>query len=94
MSLFDTVPAILPAGIEARLDAFMEGALADGLPLVPPSRESVQRMITAGGRPPGAVLGTMAPLMQECVVSDAAICAVAAGCTRSTSRWCWPHSRP
>jgi len=80
MSLFDTVPAILPAGIEARLDAFMDGALADGLPLVPPSRESVQRMITAGGRAPGAVLGIMAPLMQECVVSDAAICAVAAGC--------------
>jgi hypothetical protein len=70
----------LPAGIEAQLEAAMEGILADGLPLVPPTRDAVRRMVAAAGRPPGEVLGMMAPLMQEVVVSDAAVCAVAAGC--------------
>jgi hypothetical protein len=70
----------LPAEVEVRIEAVMEGALADGLPLVPPTRESVQRMVAAGGRPAESVLGIMAPCMHEAVVSDAAICAVAAGC--------------
>ncbi len=70
----------LPSVIEAQIESVMEGELADGLPLVPPSREAVERMIAASGRTPGEVLGMMAPLMREATVEDAAICAVAAGC--------------
>ena len=70
----------LPAGVEAQIHAVMQGALADGLPLVPPTREAVHRMVAACGHPPDFVLGVMAPLMQEVTITDAAICAVAAGC--------------
>lgn len=78
--MFEGTLVDLPAGVESRIDAVMEGALADGLPLVPPTREAVQRTVAAGGRPGAAVLGMMAPCMQDVVVADAAICAVAAGC--------------
>jgi hypothetical protein len=80
MTMFESVLSQLPAGVEAQIDAIMDGTLADGLPLVPPTREAVARMIVASGRRPEMVLGVMAPLMQDALVSDVAICAVAAGC--------------
>jgi hypothetical protein len=80
MSLLGFVVADLPVGVEARIDRLMDGAPADGLPVVPPTRDAVTRMIAAGGRDAATVLGEMAPLMQAATVEDAAICAVAAGC--------------
>lgn len=80
MSLLGSALTELPAGVEGRLDRLMEGTLADGLPLVPPTREALARMVAASGRPASTVLGEMAPLMQEVSIEDAAICAVAAGC--------------
>lgn len=79
-SLLGSALTDLPHGLEARLDRLMEGGLADGLPLVPPTREAVARMVAASGRPGTTVLGEMAPLMQAVLIEDAAICAVAAGC--------------
>ena len=80
MTMLESVVSQLPAGVEPLLESLMEGTLADGLPLIPPVHEAVQRMIAASGRPAATVLGVMAPLMQDVLVSDAAICAVAAGC--------------
>ncbi|MCC6532137.1 MAG: hypothetical protein IT531_06270 [Burkholderiales bacterium] len=80
MSLFAGLVADLPAGVEARIERLMAGPLADGLPLVPPSREALAHMLAATSRPGATVLGDMAPLMQEVTIEDAAICALAAGC--------------
>ena len=80
MSLLGSTLVELPAGVEVSLERQMSGALADGLPLVPPTRQAVARMIAACGRAGSIVLGQMAPLMQEATIEDAAICAVAAGC--------------
>jgi hypothetical protein len=80
MSLLGFALTELPAGVEERLDRLMDGAPADGLPIVPPSRKAVSRMIAACGRDGSTLLGEMAPLMQPATIEDAAICAVAAGC--------------
>lgn len=80
MSLFACLVGDLPASAEARIERLMTGMLADGLPLVPPSEAAVARMLAAAGRTAPAVLGEMAPLLQELRTEDAAICAVAAGC--------------
>lgn len=80
MSLLDSALTVLPAGVEARLDRLIDGVPADGLPIVPPSRESVARMIATCGRDGSTLLGEMAPLMQPATIQDVAICAVAAGC--------------
>lgn len=72
--------AQLPPGAEAALEAGMEGGLGDGLPIVPPTREAVERMIRSGCRAPESVLGIMAPAMAEVTVEEAAVYAVAAGC--------------
>lgn len=80
MSLLASALTELPPGVESRLERTMEDEFADGLPLVPPTRAAVARMIAASGRPGSLVLGEMAPLMQEASVEDAAVCAVAAGC--------------
>ena len=76
MSLLGFALTELPADVEERLDRLMDGAPADGLPIVPPSRKAVSRMIAACGRDGSALLGEMAPLMQPATIEDAAICAV------------------
>ena len=80
MSLLAAAIVDLPAGVEARIESLLEGTLADGLPLVPPTRDAVARMVAASSRRGGDSLGEMAPLMQAVTIEDAAICAVAAGC--------------
>lgn len=80
MSLLASSLIELPAGVEATLERQISGALGDGLPIVPPTRDAVARMVAASRRPATAVIGEMAPLMQEATIEDAAICAVAAGC--------------
>ncbi|MFQ5894074.1 MAG: UGSC family (seleno)protein, partial [Nitrospinota bacterium] len=70
----------LSPGVEALLEAAIEGELGDGLPIVPPTREAVRRMLQASPWPADRVLGVMAPALQEVTVEEAALCAVAAGC--------------
>lgn len=69
-----------PPGAAAVLEAAMEGGLGDGLPIIPPTREAVARMLRAVRRAPESSLGVMAPMMAEVTVEEAALCAVAAGC--------------
>jgi hypothetical protein len=52
----------------------------DGLPIIPPTEERVQRMLTGTSRPPQDVLGRMPPRWGDATVEKVAINAVMAGC--------------
>ncbi|MDH5294152.1 MAG: thioredoxin, partial [Acidimicrobiia bacterium] len=52
----------------------------DGLPVVPPTPERVERMLTGTTRDPGEVVCVLAPDLVPCTVEKVAINAVMAGC--------------
>lgn len=52
----------------------------DGLPVFPPTRDAVQRMIDASGRDPDEVLGTIFPGDGEATIANVAANCVMAGC--------------
>jgi hypothetical protein len=52
----------------------------DGLPVIVPTRDRVDRMVLATGLDAGDVLGEMGPLMGAATVEKVAIAAVMAGC--------------
>lgn len=66
--------------IEAVYEQFYDAEMTDGLPIVPPSRERVDRMIAATDRDPNAVLGTVPPKYGVATIENIAINAVMAGC--------------
>ena len=70
----------LSPAAEAALEAALENEPGDGLPLIPPTRRSVDATLASVQEGSGHVLGIMAPAMQEVTVGEAALCAVAAGC--------------
>src|SRR5687768_6517607 len=52
----------------------------DGLPVVPPTRVRVSRMLQGTTRSPQEVLGLMPPDYEPCTIEKVAINAVMAGC--------------
>jgi hypothetical protein len=52
----------------------------DGLPVVPPTRERVLRMLEGTRRDPGEIVAVVPPDLVECTVEKVAINAVLAGC--------------
>ena len=64
-------------GLDELEDMFERG-WTDGLPVVPPTPERVERML--GGRDPGHVLGVMPPAGGTATLERVAACAVLAGC--------------
>ena len=68
---------------EAALDAvtqlFMEKHLSDGLPVVPPTRQAVNWMLTGTKRRPDEVIGTLPPRKGTVTIEKIAINAVMAG---------------
>jgi hypothetical protein len=59
---------------------WFERGVTDGLPVVPPTRERVERMLGATGRAAGELIGAMAPNYGRVTVEKAAVNAVMAGC--------------
>jgi hypothetical protein len=59
---------------------FHERGYTDGLPVVPPTRERVERMLAGTTRHPGESLGLVPPVGGEATVEKIAINAVMAGC--------------
>jgi hypothetical protein len=66
------------AGVDDMEEMFARG-WTDGLPVVPPTPERVERML--GGRDPAASLGLVPPGQGEATLERMAACAVLAGCT-------------
>ena len=68
------------AGSEDVMEACFERGWTDGLPVVPPTRERVLRMLAGTTRTPDEVIGMVPPDLVECTVEKVAINAVMAGC--------------
>ncbi len=68
------------ADSEAALERLHELECTDGLPVVIPTAERVERLILATGMDPDMVLGEMGPMMGIATVEKVAVNAVMAGC--------------
>jgi hypothetical protein len=66
--------------IEDDAEACFDRGWTDGLPVVPPTRERVWRMLQGTRRDPQEVIGLMPPDLVECTIEKIAINAVMAGC--------------
>ena len=62
------------------IDWCYEQGWTDGLPVVPPARERVERFLMAAGRPPEEIVARHPATGRECSVQSAAVNAVMAGC--------------
>ena len=62
------------------IDWCYEQGWTDGLPVVPPARERVERFLAAAGRPPEEIVAAHPATGRECSVLSAAVNAVMAGC--------------
>ncbi len=65
---------------EDDVEACFARGWSDGLPVVPPTPERVERMLAGTRRGRGEVLGLVAPDYGECTVGKVAVNAVMAGC--------------
>ena len=68
------------AASEDLIETCYERGWTDGLPVVPPTRERVLRMLAGTTRKPDEVIGMVPPDLAECTVEKVAINAVMAGC--------------
>ncbi len=66
--------------LEDDVEACFDRGWSDGLPVVPPTRERVWRMLQGTKRAPDEIVGLMPPALAECTVEKIAINAVMAGC--------------
>ena len=66
--------------VEAVSNLFFEKGWTDGLPIIPPTKEAVERMLTATNKEPSEVIARMPPSWGEATVEKIAINAVMAGC--------------
>lgn len=71
--------AASPAAVD-EFEFFLEQEWSDGLPVVTPTRERVERMLQGSHRDPQEVIGPIPPAMETATVRDAAIHALMAGC--------------
>src|SRR5258705_12198691 len=62
------------------MEIWFERGVTDGLPVVPPTRERVERMIEATARPRGALVAEVPPNFGRATVEKLAVNAVMAGC--------------
>ena len=65
----------------AALEQLHELGCTDGLPVVIPTRDRVERMVLASGQDADMVLGVMGPGLGTATVEKVAVAAVMAGCT-------------
>jgi hypothetical protein len=69
-----------PDDLDELIEFFHARRWSDGLPVVPPTRERVERMMAGVAREPGEVVARVAPGFGEATVERIAINAVMAGC--------------
>lgn len=70
----------IPAPLEEVNDYAYRQGWTDGLPIIPPTEQSVQRMVEASGRRAEEVIGILGPRNGRATVEKIAIQAVMAGC--------------
>ena len=62
------------------LEVWFDKGVTDGLPVVPPSRERVERMLVGTARDRAEVVGEVAPNYGRATVERVAVNAVMTGC--------------
>ena len=70
----------VPDDPEAVFEYALERGWSDGLPLIPPTPERVERMLAATSRDPAEIVARLDPRQGEATVERVAINAVMAGC--------------
>ena len=70
----------LPDSAEQVYEEYLRRGWTDGLPILPPTEEAVEKMILPCGRDPRRVVASIPPLWGEATVEKIAINAVMAGC--------------
>src|SRR3989454_9895793 len=85
LSLHDALPISRDSISRARMttdefEIWFEKGVTDGLPVVPPTRSRVARMLAGTRRGPDELIGEMAPNYGRLTVEKAATNAVMAGC--------------
>jgi hypothetical protein len=70
----------LPDSAEQAYEEYLRRGWTDGLPILPPTEEAVEKMILACGMDPQRVVASIPPLWGEATVEKIAINAVMAGC--------------
>jgi len=65
---------------EDDMEACFERGWSDGLPVIPPTEDRVQRMLQGSQRAPHEIVGIIPPNQATCTVEKVAINAVMAGC--------------
>lgn len=77
-----TAGAVLqPVSLEDQIEQLYEQGVTDGFPVVPPTRERVERMLAGAlDRARDELIGTLGPCYGEATVEKVAINAVMAGC--------------
>ena len=65
---------------EAVTSLYFSKGWTDGLPIIPPTEEAVERMLTGTKRSPSEVIAAVPPSWGEATVEKIAINAVMAGC--------------
>ncbi len=68
------------AAVVDEFEFFLEKEWSDGLPVVTPTEERVQRMLTGTRRNPEEVIGCIPPALEPATVRAVAIHALMAGC--------------
>src|SRR4051794_33272000 len=63
-------------------EALLSSGMTDGLPVMPPTRERVDAMLTACAADGNSVVAVLPPAYEEVTWRDVAINAVMAGCAR------------
>lgn len=71
---------VFAGGFEEVNDHFVEQEWSDGLPIVPPTRERIERFLAHTDRAPEEVLGVMLPDNRAATVWSVAVNGVMAGC--------------
>ena len=70
-------------------ESWFDKGVTDGLPVVPPTRERVERMLAGTRRDRGELAGKMPPNYGRATVERLAVNAVMAGCRPSICPWSW-----
>jgi hypothetical protein len=71
---------VFSGSLEALNDFFREHTWTDGLPIMPPTREAVERMLRFTDRSPDEVIGVLPPKRRAATVRSIAVNGVMAGC--------------